>query len=307
MTNLPFRLLLLTLPAWIAWDPCLPYFTGAVILAIGLIVIRNEPTHREGLDKITALGPVFMAAPMAVFGGDHFIGASSIARMIPSWIPWHLFWAYFVGACLILGALSLAVKRHAGLAAALFGIMLLMFEMLLHIPNVVRAPGNRFFWAVAMREFAFSGGALAFAATQTAAWRTQGTHEVLTFARFFIAIPVIFFGLEQLLHPEFVPGVPLNKLTPLWIPAHLFWSYLTGAVYVAAALSLIVNKETRLVATWLGLLILLLVLVVYVPMMAASPSDIANGLNFVADTLLLSGSALAFAGSQPGKLTTQAA
>jgi len=297
MTSQPFWCLLLTVPAWIKWDPWLPYFTGASILGIGLLVLMKERSQRHGLDKITALGPVFLAAPMAIFGADHFNSAVFIARAVPSWIPWHLFWAYFVGACLILGALSLVIKRHAGLAAALFGIMLLMFEMLLHIPRIVGAPGNRFFWAVALRDLAFSGGALAFAAAQTQPYRTRGTHGVITLARFFIAIPIVFFGVEHLLHPEFVPGVPLARLTPLWIPAHLLWSYLTGAVYVAVGLSLIVNRETRLAATWLGVMILLLVLGVYVPIMAANPSDIANGLNYVADTLLLSGSALAFAGA----------
>jgi len=291
------------LPAWFAWDPCLPYFTGTVILVIGLsMAIKNEAPQAHGLDKIIALGPVFIAVPIAVFGTDHFLAAKAVARMVPSWIPGHLFWVYFVGACLMSAGLSLVVKKHAGLAAALFGIMLLLFEVLISIPRIVAAPSDRFAWAVALRDLAFSGGALAFAATQTEAWRTQGTHKVITFARLFIAIPIAFFGVEHFLHPEFAPGVPLSKLTPSWIPAHLLWGYLTGAVFTATGLCLIVNKEARLAATWLGLMIFLLVLVVYVPVVVANPSDIGGGLNYLVDTLLLSGSALALAASQHGEL-----
>jgi hypothetical protein len=64
------------------------------------------------------------------------------------------------------------------------------------------------------------------------------------------------------------------------------------------------NKKPRLAATWLGLMILLLVFVVYVTVVVANPSDIGGGLNYLVDTLLLSGSALAFAGSQRRELAT---
>ena len=317
MTLTPLRLLCLILIASIPWQVWLPYLIGAVILGLGVsMAVKNEASQRRDRDKITpdkivlkivVLGPVFLAVPIAVFGAEHFAFSKSVAQMVPSFMPGHLFWVCFVGTCLIGAALSLVIGKHAGLASALFGIMLLMFELLLHIPGIVRAPGNRIIWAVALRDLAFSGGALAFAATQTETWRKQGTHWVLGLVRFFVGIPIIFFGVENFLHPEFAPGVPLARLTPLWIPAHLLWGYLTGAVFVAAGISLIFNKESRLAATWLGLMILLLVLVVYVPIVVANPSDIGNGLNYLVDTLLLGGSVLAFAGSQRGSLVTRVA
>src|ERR1022692_346734 len=146
---------------------------------------------------------------------------------------------------------------------------------------------------------------VAFAATQAEARRTQGKHRVMIGARFFTGVPIAFFGVEHFLHPEFAPGVPLTKLAPSWIPAPLFWSYPTGAVFAAAGLSLLVNKEAHLAATWLGLMILLLAFVDYVPVVVAKPSDIGSGLNSLVDTLLLSGSALAFAGAQRGELANK--
>jgi hypothetical protein len=111
-------------------------------------------------------------------------------------------------------------------------------------------------------------------------------------------VPITFLGVEQLLHPELAPGVPLQKLTPLWIPGHALWGYPTGAVFVVAGLCLISNKKARLAATWLGVVILLLVLVFYLPILIANLSDIGNGLNYLVDTLLLSGSVLALAQAQ---------
>jgi hypothetical protein len=73
---------------------------------------------------------------------------------------------------------------------------------------------------------------------------------------------------------------------------------LIGAIYVVIAISLLINKQVRLAATWLGLIALLLVLLLYLPIVIANPADIGNGLNYLADTLLLSGTALALAGTR---------
>src|ERR1700743_600827 len=104
----------------ISRDVLVPYIPGTIILVIGLIYLPRQLRKFSGLDKVVALGPLFLAVPIAVFGGDHFAAPKVIAGMVPEWIPWHLFWAYFVGVCLISAALSLVIDRHAALAAGLF-------------------------------------------------------------------------------------------------------------------------------------------------------------------------------------------
>lgn len=124
-------------------------------------------------------------------------------------------------------------------------------------------------------------------------------------ARLFIGVPITFLGVGQFLHPELAPGVPLEKLTPPWIPGHALWGYPTGAIFVVAGLCLMLNKEARRAATWLGLVILLLVIAIYTPILLANPSDIGTGLNYLMDTLLLGGSVLAFAQTQGGDSSLQ--
>jgi hypothetical protein len=72
---------------------------------------------------------------------------------------------------------------------------------------------------------------------------------------------------------------------------------LPGAVFVVTGVCLIFNKKARLAAGCLGFMILLLVVLIYVPIVVANPSDIANRLNYLMDTLLLSGGDLALAGA----------
>jgi uncharacterized membrane protein len=285
-------------PAGFAWEVWLPYLTGAVILAAGLgTVIKEKILQERGLNRIIALGPLFLAVPFAVFGTEHFTAAKLLAQIVPAWIPGHMFWTFFVGACLVSAALSLAIRKYAGLAATLLGILLFLFVFLIHVPAIAGDPGSRLLWVVALRDLGFFGGIVSYAVAQTQAWRVHGKQRVVPLARLLMGGLITFFGVEQLLHPELAPGVPLVMQTPRWIPAHLLWGYVSGAVYIVTGLCLVIDKEGRRAAAWLGLMILLLVCLVYVPIVVANPSDIANGLNYLADTLLLSGSVLALAGA----------
>jgi len=117
---------------------------------------------------------------------------------------------------------------------------------------------------------------------------------LLTLARFFLGVPALFFGVEHFLHPTFALGVPLEKITPEWIPGRLFWAYLAGTVLIASGACIVANRKTRGAATYRGIVILLLVLFVNLPLLIASPKDIVS-LNYFFDTLAFSGAALALA------------
>jgi len=276
-----------------------PYFGGTVVLLIGIFATRSEVIAAHGPEKVVSLGPVFYAVPLAVFGAQHFTEAKAISQMVPEWMPIRLLWTYLVGIALFAAALSIVVKKEGLLSGTLLAVMLALFVVLLHVPRVMAKPSDRISWAVALRDLAFSGGALAFAGTQIEEWRTKGTNPRITFGRIVIAAAAIFFGVEQLLHPDFVPGVPLEKPTPTWIPGHIAWGYLAGAVSLVAGVGLIANRKSRLAATCLGAMVLLLMIFVYAPMLAASLSDIDNGLDFFADTLMFSGAVLLLAEAMP--------
>lgn len=247
-------------------------------------------------------GRLFFAIPMAVFGSEHFTATAQIASLVPRWIPAHTFWVYLVGFGFLCAGLSIAVLVQARLAAALVGMTLLIFVFVMDIPAVVAHPDNRFFWALALRELSFSGGAFAFAISS---WSTRSrqpsptkrTSPWAAFPRFFVGVASLFYGVEHLLHPAYVPGVPLQKLTPEWIPGRIFLSYFVGVILILAGVCLLLNKKTRIAATYLGLTILLTVLWIYLPMLVAAPRDVV-ALNFFFDTLLFCGAILLLANTE---------
>jgi uncharacterized membrane protein len=289
-------LLVFSVPATVFW----PYFLGLAILVVGLpAILKSEVPQARGLDKLMPFGRLFYAIPLAVFAGEHFTLGRLMAGGIPSWIPAHVFLVYFVGVALVAAALSIVVKKYSQLAAMLLGTMILLFVVLLHIPRVAANPHDRISWAVALRDLSFSGGAFAFAGAQRKLQSKNTTSLLVTLARYVIAVTAVFFGVEHFLHPEYAPGVPLAKITPEWIPLRLFWAYLAGIVLLATGACLLVNKKSRLAATYLGLTILLIVLVIYLPILISIPSDIGNGLNYFADTLMFAGTILLLADALP--------
>ena len=290
-------MVLLAIPKEVIWS----YSVGGATFAIGLVVIflRGDWQKARGFDKLILFGPLFYAAPLAAFGTEHFTLTKGIASIVPQWIPWHIFWAYFVGACFIAAALSLVTGIQTRLAASLLALNFFLFVVLMDLPAWAQSPRDRFGLAIAFRELSFSGGPLAMAAALTEQSRERLRNLLATIARYFVAIPVLFYGLEQFLHADHVPGVPLDRLTPTYIYGHAIWTYVAAVVYVVGGILLVVGKKTRAAAAWVGLSALVVELAVYVPIGIVDRASLDNGLNYVFDTLMFCGTVLLLAGAMP--------
>jgi len=287
---------LLGIPTNVIWS----YLVGAAIFAIGLatIFLSGDWQKARGLDKLVLLGPLFYAMPVAAFGTEHFTLTKVIASLIPAWIPWHLFWTYLVGTCFIAAGLSVVTRIQTRLAASLLALTFFLFVVLRDLPGWIRNPHNRFALTLALRELAFSGGPLALAASLSTTWNKRVANIMATTARYFLAIPVLFYSFEQFRHGDHVPGVPLEPLTPQYVYGHAVWTYLAAAVYAVAGILLLLGKRTRAAATWLGLTVLWVELVVYVPFAVVERANF-NGINYLFDTLMFCGAVLLLAGAMP--------
>jgi uncharacterized membrane protein YphA (DoxX/SURF4 family) len=274
------------------------YVAAGAVLAIGLValLLRRDGREERGLDTLIVLGPLFYAAPVAAFGTEHFTITEAIASIMPAWIPAHSFWVYLVGACFIAAALSLVTGIQARLAASLLALTFFLFVVLMHAPGWAQDPGDRIGLTIVLRELSFSGGALALAATLSSQRRARA---LATIARILVAVPVLFFSLEQFLHGDRVPGVPLEPLTPGYVLGHAIWTYLAAVVYAVAGLALLAGRRTRAAATALGWTVLAIELVVYVPIGVVERASLAKGLNYVMDTLMFCGAVLLLASAMP--------
>jgi uncharacterized membrane protein YphA (DoxX/SURF4 family) len=259
------------------------------LLAIGLWAAKNDIIQARGIGKIVALTHLCFAIPLAAFGAEHLSGGIPLT-MVPSYMPWRVFWLYFVGVALIAASLSIATKIQVRWSGLLVGIMMFLFVAMLHLPGAIRV-GGRIPWTVVIREMSFGGGAWVLAGSAMGGDGNRQRESLITVGRLLIAMAAIFFGVEHFLHPLGLPGVPLQKETPAWVPAREFIDYLTGAFLIVGGVCFLLARKTQMAAAYLGAWIVLLVVVIYGPVLIGALADPSNevkvvGLNYFADTLL---------------------
>ncbi len=278
---------------------------GVLLFLIALWAARADIAQARGLDKVVALSNLCFAAPLAVFGALHLSSVEFVLLMVPSYMPWHLFWAYFFGFALLAASLSIATKIQVRWSGLLFGIAMFLFVAMMDIPGSLANPSDRFGWTLTIREMTFGGGGWILAGNALREQgRGQGGGQLITVSRVLIAIAAVFYGVEHFLHPANVPGVPLEKLMPAWIPGRLLIGYVTGAILLVAGACILLARKTRMAATYLGTWIVLLVLFIYGPILIAALADPSigvkvEGINYFFDTLLFAGAILALASATP--------
>jgi hypothetical protein len=278
---------------------------GIVLLPIALWAANRDIAEARSLDKFVALSNLCFALPLAAFGAEHLSAAQFIQQGVPSFVPWHLFWTYLVGFAHLAACLSIATRIQVRWSGLLFGIMMFLFVALMDIPGALATRGNRFGWTLLLRELAFGGGGWLLAAgAMREQGHGQGGSKLVLVGRILIGVAAVFYGVETFLHPLGMPGVPLEKLMPEWIPGRVIIGYLTAAILVVAGLFILLAKKTRMAATYLGAWIVLLVLFVDGPVLIASLADPSTavkveGLNYFFDTLLFAGAILALASATP--------
>ena len=274
---------------------------GILVFFVALWAAKADIARASGLDKVVALSNLCFAVPLAGFGALHLSAAESIMPMVPAYMPWRLFWAYFFGLALLSASLSIATKIQVRWSGLLFGIAMFLFVAMMDIPGALESPRDRFGWTLLIREMTFGGGGWILAGN---AMGGQGKSKFITVGRVLIAIAAIFYGVEHFLHPLGAPGVPLEKIMPEWIPGRPLIGYLTGAILLVAGGSILLAKKTRMAATYLGSWIVLLVLFVYGPILISALADPSTavkveGINYFLDTLLFAGAILALASATP--------
>lgn len=117
------------------------------------------------MENIIKLGKWFFLFAFLFFGLLHFGPLEYSLPYVPRWLPFRVFWVYFVGVCFILFVVSAIVKKYDRLAATLLGVCLLLFVLLIHIPDMVG--GNFSSLIGAIRDIAMAGAAWMYAGAYT--------------------------------------------------------------------------------------------------------------------------------------------
>ena len=116
---------------------------------------------------VSRIAIYMLAVVMISFGLYHFQNARDLIVYIPSSVPGGIVWVYFVGAAFILVGLAFIFNKMVKAAAYLLALLLLIFIVIIHIPNYLEA-GDKEMRSMAfiniLKDLAIAGFALHIAA-----------------------------------------------------------------------------------------------------------------------------------------------
>jgi uncharacterized membrane protein len=112
-------------------------FEVDMLLAGSLILVANFSPSKKGFMLVMAARYLFAIA-LVVFAVQHFMYAEYLATLITTWIPFKLFWAYFVAVAFAAAAISIVINKLVRLSTAMLGLMFFLWVCILHTPLVIQ-------------------------------------------------------------------------------------------------------------------------------------------------------------------------
>jgi uncharacterized membrane protein len=136
---------------------------GAAWVLAGSLSPTGARSWDAAADKLAMAGRFIFGGSMVAFGAQHFMYGQFVAMLVPSWLPWHIFWTYFFGVALIVAGISIVTGIQALLAAILLGVMFALWVVVLHAPRVAASPHNGDEWSSLFVAIAMCGSCLIIA------------------------------------------------------------------------------------------------------------------------------------------------
>ncbi len=146
---------------WVIATETLALAAGALALA-GALDVRREATPAL-LARITPWAPYLFAINLPVFALSHAVYLTYVAGDVPSWLPARTFWAWLTGFGHLAAGVAILSGVLARLGATLLGVMYAIIMLLVHLPDVLAAPGDRSAWTNLLLDLAITGAAFAVA------------------------------------------------------------------------------------------------------------------------------------------------
>jgi uncharacterized membrane protein len=219
------------------------------------------------MSEMARVGRYLMAVALVVFGVQHVMYAGFVATLVPGWIPWHLFWAHFVGVAFFAAALGLVWDRTVALAGTWLGVMFLVFVVTTHLPRIATHIKNGNEGTSGLVALAMCGGAWVIGRTARSK-AAENRDPLLRLGTSFFGAAMMAFGI---LH--FVSARYTHRVGPPWLAGHPYWAYVMGALLLATGTAILIEKKVQAASALLAIMLLLFFLIVYVPRLIATPHD----------------------------------
>jgi len=223
--------------------------------------MNANPTETRPL-RIASPGHAMFAATMIGLGimglvQGHF---TPIWTGVPKWMPARQGLAYLCAFISLGSGIGLLWRRTAAVASRVLLLWLLIWFLLFRVPLIVSAPTATVTWWACGETAVMVAGAWVLYV-----WFAGG--RGLRIARALYGLGLIPFGVAHFTYLD-----RTVSMVPAWLPWHLGWAYFTGIAFIAAGIGVLTGMYARLAAALSALELGLFTLLVWGPVMAASPN-----------------------------------
>jgi uncharacterized membrane protein len=208
------------------------------------------------MSKTLLAGQMLFGTALIGLGIEPFVTGHLPSALVPLQQPLPPWVAMLLGGALVASVVATARKkwRAAPMVVVTFPALVLLATQL---PDLARSPRDPTVWSGVFQVTAFVAAAL-----------LAGNPSI---GRMLFAAALVGFGVHHFMYAGFIAS-----LIPAWIPGPLFWTYLTGVAFCAAAAASLSGKATRPAGYGLALMFLSWVLVVHLPRIMADPAKEAE-------------------------------
>jgi hypothetical protein len=233
------------------------------------------------LGNLSAVGRIFYGVSIAAMGLLTIYHKDFPYMLIPPkhfWISDHILFVYISGGLLMLAGAGIVFEQKARPISLLLGSLLLLNFFFYFIPYELMVSTNYMHfgaWENAAKELALSGGAFVVAGcysgkSESPLFRSLG--KLAPLGVIIYSLTIISFSIDHFLYANQAAGY-----VPSWISHPVFWIYFAGVALLGSGIGILLKIKPRLMATLLGTMILIWVIILHVPKVIAAPASDPGG------------------------------